>query len=341
MAFSRPTHRPLFLMRSFARFARAVTRSGMVSGEGGPRAALAVAPNLARYWFTTAREVEQGAAADRARGVAAMLKASIAPSVASHASRIEAWRFGNSRAGSSVSSASKGAPGAGPPDFSMATSWSRAAAISSRDRPTTAPPSTPAEAQVAAVADDVAYNHHDLHDGLRAELFTEAELAELPVVGPAFAEVDRLYPGLDPTRRRYEALRRVFGVMVEDVIAVAQNRLAGLQPQSAQEIRDMDGPIIRFSKPLYQNIKAIKSFLFQRMYRAPSVMQERARVTQVVRDLFPLFMNEPALLPVEWQVDVARATDETQLARVVLDYVAGMTDRFALQEHARLFGETA
>ena len=103
----------------------------------------------------------------------------------------------------------------------------------------------------------------------------------------------------------------------------------------------MDGPIIRFSKPLFQELKAIKSFLFQRMYRAPSVMQERARVTQVVRDLFPLFMNEPALLPVEWQVDVARATDETQLARVVLDYVAGMTDRFALQEHARLFGETA
>ena len=194
-----------------------------------------------------------------------------------------------------------------------------------------------AEAQVAAVADDVAYNHHDLHDGLRAELFTEDELAELPVVGPAFAEVDRLYPGLDPTRRRYEALRRVFGTMVEDVIAVAQNRLAGLQPQSAQDIRDMDGPIIRFSKPLYQNIKAIKSFLFTRMYRAPSVVVERGNVTAMLNDLFPLFLHDPGQMPDHWSSIAREAGDETQCARVVLDYVAGMTDRFAIAEHQRLF----
>lgn len=198
-----------------------------------------------------------------------------------------------------------------------------------------------AEAQVAAVADDVAYNHHDLHDGLRAGLFTEDDLMELPVTGPAFAEVDRLYPGLEPMRRRHEALRRVFGVMVEDVIAVAETRLKASRPRSAQEIREMDGPIIRFSKPLYQNLKAIKSFLFQRMYRAPSVVKERQRVTAIVRDLFPAFLNEPALLPPEWQQDVARAADQTELARVVLDYVAGMTDRFAIQEHQRLFGGMA
>ncbi len=196
-----------------------------------------------------------------------------------------------------------------------------------------------AEAQVAAVADDVAYNHHDLHDGLRAGLFTEEDLRALPVTGPCFEEVDRIYPGLDPMRRRHEALRRVFGLMVEDVIAVAQNRIAGSNPQSVEDIRAMDGPIIRFSKPLFQNLKAIKSFLFVRMYRAPSVIVERQRVTAVVNDLFPLYLETPALLPDEWHPDVIAADgDQTALARVVLDYVAGMTDRFALQEHARLCG---
>ncbi len=198
-----------------------------------------------------------------------------------------------------------------------------------------------AEAQVAAVADDCAYNHHDLHDGLRAGLFTEDDLCELPVIGECFAEVDRLHPGLEPMRRRHEALRRVFGVMVEDVIAVAENRLTALQPQSVDDIRSMEGPIIRFSKPLYQNLKAIKGFLFTQMYRAPSVVVERRRVTMMVNALFPLFMEQPELLPEDWHDDVARAVargneGQTELARVVLDYVAGMTDRFAIQEYHRL-----
>ena len=195
-----------------------------------------------------------------------------------------------------------------------------------------------AEAQVAAIADDVAYNHHDLHDGLRAELFSTDELAELPILDRCFGAVDRLYPGLNYYRRRHEALRRFFGILVEDVIALAQRRLAALSPKTAQDIRDADRTIIRFSDAVFQDLKVTRAFLFERMYRAPSVVEMRARVTDVVRDLFPHFMANPELLPKQWRKDVEDAASETELARIVSDYIAGMTDRFALQEHARLLG---
>ena len=196
-----------------------------------------------------------------------------------------------------------------------------------------------AEAQVAAVSDDIAYNHHDLHDGLRAELFSTDELAELPILTDMFAEVDRTYPGLNYYRRRHEALRRFFGVMVEDVIAVAGARLKELEPRSVEDIRGAGRPVVRFSDGLFEDLKSIRAFLFERMYRAPSVVVMRAHVSQVINDLFPYLMAHPDDLPKQWRKDVEMAEGETALARIVSDYVAGMTDRFALQEHARLVEE--
>ncbi|MEM9971168.1 MAG: deoxyguanosinetriphosphate triphosphohydrolase, partial [Pseudomonadota bacterium] len=183
--------------------------------------------------------------------------------------------------------------------------------------------------------DDVAYNHHDLHDGLRAELFSTDELAELPILGGCFAEVDRLYPGLNYYRRRHEALRRFFGLLVEDVIAVARQSLLEIGPKSADDIRRAGFQIIRFSDPVFVDLKVIRQFLFDRMYRAPSVVKMRTEVTQVVDNLFPYFLAHPENLPKQWRKDVEQVSDETGLARLVCDYIAGMTDRFAIQCHDR------
>ncbi|MEM9341517.1 MAG: deoxyguanosinetriphosphate triphosphohydrolase [Pseudomonadota bacterium] len=192
-----------------------------------------------------------------------------------------------------------------------------------------------AEAQVAAISDDVAYNHHDLHDGLRAELFSTDELAELPILRDMFAEVDQRYPGLNYYRRRHEALRRFFGVLVEDVIAVARANLIEIGAQSPRDIRHAGRTVVQFSDGIFEELKVIRAFLFERMYRAPSVVQMREEVTAVVRDLFPFFMAHPDQLPKQWRKDVAEAADEAALARIVSDYIAGMTDRFALQCHER------
>ncbi len=194
------------------------------------------------------------------------------------------------------------------------------------------------EAQVAALADDIAYNNHDLHDGLRAELFSTAELAELPILRDCFARVDARYPGLDLYRRRHEALRRFFGVLVEDVIAVTEANLRDLAPGSPADIRHAGRMMARFSPAMWRDLQVIRRFLFERMYRAPAVVEMRARVTQVVDELFPYYLADPSELPRQWRHDVEAAGDETGLARIVCDYVAGMTDRFAIQEHERLIG---
>ncbi|MEM6277420.1 MAG: deoxyguanosinetriphosphate triphosphohydrolase, partial [Pseudomonadota bacterium] len=193
-----------------------------------------------------------------------------------------------------------------------------------------------AEAQVAALSDDVAYNNHDLMDGLRAGLFTEEDLMELPILSACFGEVDARYPDLERKRRRHEALRRVFGVMVEDLIATSEALLNASGAGSAQDIRELNYPVILFSADLFAQLKEIRQFLFARMYRAPSVMEKRAEATQIVSDLFPYFMAAPEHLPESWQPQINAAKDDTTLARLVADYIAGMTDLYAAEAHDRL-----
>ena len=195
-----------------------------------------------------------------------------------------------------------------------------------------------AEAQAAALADDIAYNNHDLHDGLRAELFSTDELAELPILRDCFARVDAEYPDLNYYRRRHEALRRFFGVLVEDVITVSRRNLTEFAPTSVHDIRHAGRMMIQFSPELWTDLKVIRKFLFARMYRAPAVVEMRVVVTQMIDDLFPFFMENTGELPKQWRKDVADAPDKTALARIVADYIAGMTDRFAIQEHKRLIG---
>ena len=196
-----------------------------------------------------------------------------------------------------------------------------------------------AEAQVAALSDDIAYTNHDLFDGLHAGLFSDAEIQQLPIIDACFVEVDARYPGLESYRRRHESLRRVFGVMVANVIDTSRQLIAVSGAQSVEEIRHLGYPVIQFSDELWTQLKQIREFLFTRMYRAPSVMQVRARVGKVVEELFPIYLSDPKQMPRHWYRDIDDAIDETALARMVSDYIAGMTDRFALQDHARLTGD--
>ncbi len=199
-----------------------------------------------------------------------------------------------------------------------------------------------AEAQVAALSDDIAYNNHDLQDGLRAGLFSEQDTSDLPLVRPAYADVDARYPDLDSYRRRHEALRRVFGMMVSDVIDTSKRILREAKVESAAEIRNLGRPVICFSDQMWSDIQEIRRFLFSNMYRAPSVMAKRAEVTCVVEELFPLFLDSPELMPRHWADHVRAADrDKTQIARIVSDYIAGMTDRYAYAEHIRLKGSRA
>ena len=193
-----------------------------------------------------------------------------------------------------------------------------------------------AEAQVAALADDIAYNNHDVDDGLRAGLFTVADLEDVPLVGPVFHAVRTAHPDLEPSRLTHEAVRRLINLMVTDLLAETRRRVGAHKPGSADEVRRLDRPLVAFSEAMQANDRALKAFLFERMYRHYRVNRMTSKARRVVQDLFRLLLAEPQILPTEWQ-RLAGAPGTPESARVVADYIAGMTDRFAMDEHRRFF----
>jgi dGTPase len=197
-----------------------------------------------------------------------------------------------------------------------------------------------AEAQVAALADDIAYNNHDIDDGLRAGLFAVADLADVPLVGPVFHGVASRYPGIEEPRLIHESIRRLIDRMVGDLISETCARLADSALGSVDEVRALNAPIVDFSDEMRRNDRALKEFLFERMYRHHRVKRMSSKAHRVVHDLFALYLAEPQRLPREWR-ELAAGPNEPSTARVAADYLAGMTDRFALDEHHRLFDTNA
>lgn len=196
------------------------------------------------------------------------------------------------------------------------------------------------EAQVAAIADDIAYNNHDMEDGLRAGLFKLEDLNDVPLMGEALADARARWPDEPQKIIAFEVIRRVIGQMIEDVLDETEKRLKELNPQSPEDVRMADRQMVAFSDDMYEKVEAIRAFLWERMYRHYTVRRMRLKVSKIVEDLYNTFTAQYELLPDKWQARVVEAggpDDKIAAARVIADYIAGMTDRYALKEHERLF----
>lgn len=195
------------------------------------------------------------------------------------------------------------------------------------------------EAQAAAISDDIAYNTHDIDDGLRAGLFTLDALEDIPFAADILAEVRALYPRLDPVRCAHEFTRRQITRMVEDVISHSLANLGETRPSSANDVRRCGRTIIGFSALLEEADRQLKTFLFDHMYRHPNVVEQRSHADRVIRELFDVYLADPAQMPEGWAAGLGKA-EEAVKARSVCDFLAGMTDNYAIGEHRRLFDRT-
>jgi dGTPase len=195
------------------------------------------------------------------------------------------------------------------------------------------------EAQVAAIADDIAYNAHDIDDGLRAGLFAVDDLKIMALTAEMIAGIDRHYPALDPDRRGAELVRELISYLIGSTISEARHRLEAAAPQSVDDVRNHDQRLIAFPAEVAKAEAEIKAFLRHRMYRHPRVMRVMGEAEQILFDLFGHYQNAPGDLPPEW-LPSESGDGETGGARRIGNFIAGMTDRFALTEHQRLFDST-
>jgi len=196
------------------------------------------------------------------------------------------------------------------------------------------------EAQVAAIADDIAYDAHDIDDGLRAGLFGIDDLKVMPLTAEMIADIARHYPGLDDVRRGAELVRELISYLIGAVVLEAGRRLELAQPKSVDDVRNHGEVLIAFPAAAAQAEAEIKAFLKQRMYRHPRVMRVMGEAEQILFELFARYQTKPADLPAEWLPHGGESETETERARRIGNFIAGMTDRFALTEHQRLFDST-
>ncbi len=193
-----------------------------------------------------------------------------------------------------------------------------------------------AEAQAAAIADDIAYNAHDIDDGLRAGLFGVIDLGDVPLAGEALSDVLETWPKLDRTRQIHETVRRVLSWMITDVVTATQSGADKYKIRTTDDVRNLSQPLVAFDGQMQEKNRVLQSFLRRRMYKHEKIIDIMDRARRVVRDLFNAYMSEPELLPPGWR-DHGYSDDETDFARQVCDFIAGMTDRYALEQHKRLF----